>query len=73
VPHSTTQLHKEHTATSTPERQAGVLVVHRHHLLCAVQPLAERADPPGPHPEWRVHLLGISGLSAQTRSADREL
>jgi hypothetical protein len=25
-----------------------------------VQPLAERANPSGPHPEWHVHLLGIS-------------
>jgi hypothetical protein len=39
----------------------------------AVQPLAERANPSRPHPEWRVHLLGISGLSAQTRSADGKL
>ncbi len=33
VPHSITQLDKEPVATSAPERQAGVLVVHRHHLL----------------------------------------
>lgn len=33
MPNSTTQLHNEQTATSTPERQAGVLVVRRHHLL----------------------------------------
>src|SRR6266850_7243600 len=34
----------------------------------AVEPLAERASPSGSHPEWRVHVLGISGPSAQTRS-----
>ena len=33
MPHSTTQLDKEPIATSTPECQAGVLVVRRHHLL----------------------------------------
>ena len=27
------QLHKEYIATSTPESEAGVLVVRRHHLL----------------------------------------
>src|SRR5262249_19066050 len=27
------QLREERVATSAPERQAGVLVVHRHHLL----------------------------------------
>jgi hypothetical protein len=32
VPHST-QLDKERIATSTPESEAGVLVVRRHHLL----------------------------------------
>jgi len=32
VPHST-QLDKERVATSTPEFEAGVLVVRRHHLL----------------------------------------
>ena len=32
MPHST-QLGKERTATSTPESEAGVLVVRRHHLL----------------------------------------
>jgi len=37
----------------------------------AVQPLAERANPFGPHPEWRVHLLGITCLSARTRSTER--
>ncbi len=32
MPHST-QLDKEQIATSTPESEAGVLVVRRHHLL----------------------------------------
>ena len=32
MPHST-QLDKERIATSTPESEAGVLVVRRHHLL----------------------------------------
>jgi len=32
VPHST-QLDKERITTSTPESEAGVLVVRRHHLL----------------------------------------
>jgi hypothetical protein len=27
-----------------------------------VQPLVERANLSGPHPEWHVHLLGVSGL-----------
>jgi hypothetical protein len=35
VPHST-QLDKERIATSTPESEAGVLSVRRHHLLVAV-------------------------------------
>ena len=33
MPHSTIQLDKEQIATSTPESQAGVLLVHRHDLL----------------------------------------
>jgi len=33
VPHSAAQLDEEPVATSAPERQAGVPVVHRHHLL----------------------------------------
>jgi hypothetical protein len=33
VLHSITLLDKEPVATSAPERQAGELVVHRHHLL----------------------------------------
>src|SRR5262249_9358545 len=37
-----------------------------------VQSLADRANSSGAHHEWRLHLLGISGLSARTRSTDRE-
>src|SRR5215469_16851716 len=31
-------------------------------LAGAVHPLANRANPSGPHPEWLVYLLGLSGL-----------
>src|SRR5713226_3116072 len=66
------QLDKERNATSTPEGQAGVLVVHKHHLLVRCSHWLNVPIPSGPHPEWCVHLLGISGLSAQTRSTERE-
>src|SRR5439155_2921790 len=70
VPHST-QLEKERIATGTPESEAGVRVVRRHHLLVRC---SHWLNVPSfwPHPEWPVHLLGISGLSAQTKSSDRE-
>src|SRR5215469_14378034 len=47
-------------ATRMPEDQAGVRVVRRHNLLVRCSPLAERANPSRPHPEWRglkpVHI-----------------
>jgi len=68
VPHSITQLDKEPVATSTPERQAGVLVVHRHHLLVRCSHWLNVPNLSGPNPT----LLGLSGLPAQTGSPDRE-
>jgi len=36
-------------------------------------PCSPKMGPSGPHREWPVHLLGISRLSAQNKSADGEL
>ena len=65
-----TQLDKEQSAASTPERQAGVLVARRHHLL--VRCSHWRNVPNLRGLIQRVYLLGLSGLSAQIGSPDRE-
>jgi hypothetical protein len=71
VPHST-QLDNEQTATSTPESETGVRVVGRHHLLVRCSHWLNVPILLVPYPKWHVHLLGISGLSAQTRSTNRK-
>ena len=63
-----TQLCKERIATSTPECQAGVLVVRRHHLLVRCSHWLNAS--PGPPSEG---LLGSGStgsiLAASTRHA----
>src|SRR5713226_1657850 len=65
-----TQLDKEQIATSTPECQASVLVARRHRLL--VRCSHWRNVPSLRGLIQRVYLLGLSGLSAQIGSPDRE-
>ena len=65
-----TQLDKEQIATSTPECQASVLVARRHQLL--VRCSHWRSVPNLRGLIQRVYLLGLSGLSAQIGSPDRE-